>query len=87
MEKIKRSATPISWVYALVTFIYASLFPFAGWRNQSIYPWEFLWAPFPLYWTTYDVSINILGYIPFGFVLTLADLGVNGAPHGPFLEL
>ena len=82
MEKIKTSATPISWVYALV-IIYASLFPFAGWRNQSIYPWEFLWAPFPLYWTTYDVSINILGYIPFGFVLTLADLRVNKR-HGRF---
>jgi VanZ family protein len=76
MEKIKTSATPISWVYALV-IIYASLFPFSGWRNQSIYPWEFLWAPFPLYWTAYDVYINILGYVPLGFVLTLADLRVN----------
>jgi hypothetical protein len=76
MEKIKTSATPISWVYALV-IIYASLFPFTGWRNQSIYPWEFLWAPLPLYWTAYDIYINILGYIPLGFVLTLADLRVN----------
>lgn len=76
MDKIKTSATPISWVYALV-IIYASLYPFTGWRDQSIYPWEFLWAPFPLYWTGYDVSINLLGYIPFGFVLTLADLRIN----------
>jgi VanZ family protein len=76
MKKIKTSATPISWVYALV-IIYASLFPFTGWRNQSIYPWEFLWAPLPLYWTAYDIYINILGYIPLGFVLTLADLRVN----------
>ena len=76
MEKIKTSATPISWVYAAV-IIYASLFPFVGWRNQAIYPWEFLFAPFPNYWTGYDLLINLLGYIPFGFFLTLADLRVN----------
>ena len=76
MDKIKTSALPISWVYALV-IIYASLYPFSGWRDQSIYPWGFLWAPFPLYWTVSDVIINILGYIPFGFFLTLADLRVK----------
>jgi VanZ family protein len=76
MKKIKTSATPISWMYAAV-IIYASLYPFSGWRNQDIRPWEFLWAPLPLYWTANDVFINLLGYVPFGFVLTLADLRVN----------
>ena len=76
MEKIKTSATPISWVYAAV-IIYASLFPFIGWRNQAIYPWEFLFAPIPVYWTGYDLLINLFGYVPFGFVLALVDLRVN----------
>ena len=62
--------------------IYASLFPFIGWRNQAIYPWEFLFAPIPSYWTASDISINFFGYIPFGLVLTLADLRVNKRKKG-----
>jgi len=81
MERIKSSATPISWVYAAL-IIYASLFPFIGWRNQAIYPWEFLFAPIPSYWTASDISINFFGYIPFGLVLTLADLRVNKRKKG-----
>ena len=54
--------------------VYASLYPFADWRNQGISPFRFLAAPFPKYWTGFDVGINLLGYAPFGFLLALAGL-------------
>ena len=54
--------------------VYASLYPFADWRNQGISPFRFLTAPFPKYWTGFDVGINLLGYAPFGFLLALAGL-------------
>ncbi len=76
MGKIKTSATPISWVYAAV-IVYASLYPFSGWRNQEIAPWAFLWAPLPLYWTVSDVFINLSGYVPFGFFLAMTDIRVK----------
>lgn len=36
--------------------------------------WSFLIQAFPKYWTWFDISINILGYIPLGFLATWAAL-------------
>ena len=52
--------------------IYASLYPFTGWRSLGISPLAYLGDPLPHYWTLFDVSIDIVGYIPFGFLLVLA---------------
>jgi VanZ family protein len=54
--------------------VYASLYPFAEWRNQGISPLNFLTAPLPRYWTGFDVGINLAGYAPLGFLLALAAL-------------
>jgi VanZ family protein len=54
---------------------YASLYPFDGWRNQGLEPWAFLVAPWPKYWTWFDVVANALGYLPFGALVVLALLG------------
>ena len=67
----KTSAWPLTWVYASL-MVYASLYPFEGWRLQGIAPWSFMWAPWPRYWTVFDVISNVLGYAPLGFFLTLA---------------
>ena len=66
----KTSAWPLTWVYVALMF-YASLYPFDGWRLQGIAPWGFMWAPWPRYWTVFDVISNVLGYAPLGFFLTL----------------
>jgi VanZ family protein len=58
-------------VYAAL-IVYASLYPFADWRDQGIWPWAFLAAPLPRYWTWFDVVANVLGYVPLGFLLALA---------------
>jgi len=54
--------------------VYASLYPFAEWRNQGISPLNFLTAPLPRYWTGFDVGVNLAGYAPLGFLLALAVL-------------
>jgi VanZ family protein len=65
------AAWPLVWVYALL-IVYASLYPFDGWRVQGIAPWVFLTAPLPRYWTVFDVGSNVAGYVPFGFLMALA---------------
>jgi VanZ family protein len=69
----KTSAWPLSQAYVALV-IYASLYPFAGWRDQGIAPWEFLWSPWPKYWTGFDVAANVSGYVPLGFLLALSFL-------------
>ena len=67
----KTSAWPLALVYAAL-IVYASLYPFAEWRDQGIWPWAFLVAPLPRYWTWFDVVANVMGYVPLGFLLALA---------------
>ncbi|MFN7857671.1 MAG: VanZ family protein, partial [Acidovorax sp.] len=68
----KTSAWPLALVYA-VLIVFASLFPFDGWRAQGIDPIVFLLAPMPPpYWSGFDVTINIAGYVPLGFLMALA---------------
>ena len=54
--------------------VYASLYPFAQWRDQGISTWSFLTAPLPRYWSGFDVAINVVGYAPLGALLSLAIL-------------
>lgn len=63
-----RAALPV-YVFLIV---YASLYPFEGWRFAGVSPLAYLDAPFPRYWTGFDVAVNIAGYIPLGFLLATA---------------
>lgn len=73
----KTSAWPLSQAYAAL-IVYASLYPFTGWRDQGIAPWEFLWSPLPKYWTGFDVAANAGGYVPLGFLLALSFVRRGG---------
>jgi VanZ family protein len=73
MPTHKTAAWPLSLVYVGL-IVYASLYPFADWRDQGIAPWDYLAAPFPRYWTGFDVISNVLGYAPLGFLLALTAL-------------
>ncbi len=80
----KTSAWPLSLIYASL-IVYASLYPFAEWRAQGIFPFSYLWQPWPRYWTGFDVGINIAGYMPFGFLVALAALRTGRGTHAVLL--
>ncbi|AMO22993.1 VanZ family protein [Ramlibacter solisilvae] len=73
MPTRKSAAWPLSQAYVALV-IYASLYPFSGWRDQGIAPWAFLWSPWPKYWTGFDIAANVAGYVPLGFLLALSFL-------------
>ncbi len=65
------SAWPLALLYAAL-IVFASLYPFEGWRNQELPWWAILTQPLPpQYWTGFDVGSNIAGYLPLGFFLGL----------------
>src|SRR5690606_32062257 len=51
--------------------VYASLHPFSDWRDTGLSPFAFLDAGWPRYWTVFDLSTNVVAYLPLGFLLTL----------------
>ena len=59
--------------YALAGYVllivYASLYPFSGWRWQGLMPFDFVTAPLPRYITASDLLINVAGYLPLGYLL------------------
>lgn len=54
----------------VLLIIYASWFPFTGWRNNGLSPLSYLaHLTLPRYWTKFDVGINIVGYMPLGLLI------------------
>jgi VanZ family protein len=76
----KSAAWPLALVYVGLV-VYASLYPFADWRDQGIAPWVFLGAPLPRYWTGFDLAINVAGYAPLGGLLALSALRTGRSRH------
>ena len=64
-------ARVISLSYALL-ILYVSLNPFDFDFQNGIEVWAWLAAPLPRFITLFDVMVNILAYIPFGFLLVFA---------------
>jgi VanZ family protein len=52
---------------------YVSLSPFDFDFQNGISIWAWLDAPLPRFITLFDVSVNVLAYIPFGFLLVFAS--------------
>jgi VanZ family protein len=71
--KVRSSAWTLALLFAGL-IVYASLYPFTEWRVQGVSPTAFLWAPFPQYWTRFDLVSNLIGYMPLGFLLAVAML-------------
>lgn len=69
----KTSAWPLAQAYAALV-VYASLYPFTGWRSQGVGHLEFLASPWPRYWTGFDLAANVAGYVPLGFLIALSFL-------------
>jgi VanZ family protein len=56
----------------LLLIVYASWFPFSGWRSSGLSPFAFLNLQPQRYWTGFDVMVNIVGYMPLGVLLVMA---------------
>lgn len=84
MQPHRSSATLLALIFGLL-IVYASLSPFTGWRDQGISPFHFLNAPWPRYWSRFDVIANFLGYAPLGFLATLALLRTRLLPQPALL--
>lgn len=65
--------------YALL-LIYASLHPLQGWQSTARSFWDMLLAPWPRYWTGFDVAANVLAYLPLGWLSYLALRTQRAAP-------
>jgi VanZ family protein len=61
----------VSLLIYLLLIVYASWYPFSGWRDIGLAPWAFLSAPLPHYWTVFDVWTNVAGYLPLGLLTVL----------------
>lgn len=64
--------------------VYASLYPFAGWRVLGVAPWAFVWAPWSPWWTRFDLISNLLGYLPLGALLFGALVRSEWRARGAF---
>ena len=56
----------------LLLIVYASWFPFSGWRSSGLSPFAFLNLQPQRYWTGFDAGINVVGYMPLGVLFVLA---------------
>jgi len=71
----------------LVLIVYASLHPFSGWRAPSISPLIFLETTWPRYWTIFDLAINVIAYMPMGFLMAQSVGRYSGRPTAFLVSL
>ncbi len=56
----------------VLLLVYATLHPLSGWRDPGGTALAFLTAPWPRYFTAFDVGANFFGYMPYGLLCVLA---------------
>lgn len=62
----------VALVFYSLLVVYASCYPFSGWHDNGLMPWSYLTEHFPHYWTGFDLTVNVVGYIPLGMLTVLA---------------
>ncbi len=71
----RESNLPLKLALAWTLLIlYASLYPLSGWRDVGISPFAFLAAGWPRYFTGFDLTVNLLAYLPLGLFWAAALL-------------
>jgi VanZ family protein len=79
------SAVPLALVFAGL-IVYASLYPFIGWRLPGAGLAEVLKLPMPPWRVRFDIWSNLLGYLPMGALLYGAGVR-SGGRSGPMALL
>lgn len=64
--------------------LYGSLYPFSDWRDSGVAPLAFLTTGWLRYTTAFDLVMNALAYLPFGF-LWATVLSVRLKPGAAFI--
>lgn len=70
-----RNASPLAGYLAIsyaLLITYACLHPLTGWTISGLPLFDYLSTPWPKYYRGEDVIVNVLGYVPLGFVLAPA---------------
>jgi VanZ family protein len=62
----------LAFVVYLLLVVYASLYPLEGWHDHGLSPFAYLSSPLPRNVMSLDVALNILGYVPYGFLCVAA---------------
>lgn len=63
--------------------VYASLYPFAGWRWPGDLGWiDLLVLPYPPWRDRFDIVANLVGYVPLGALVFVAGVRSGGQPGG-----
>lgn len=76
----RSSAVPLAWAWAGL-IVYASLFPFDGWRwPPGAAAWQLLRLAWPRYFIPFDIAGNLLAYAPLGALVALAALRHGRGP-------
>ena len=76
----------LATAYTLLA-VYGSLHPLTGWIDTGVSPFAFLATAWPRYFTGLDVAVNILAYVPLGFLWLLALRPACGRWLAPVLAL
>jgi len=81
MPRHRSSAVPLAWLYTGL-IVYASLYPFSGWRPPGHAPLGWLVQSWWPWWTWFDFVSNLLGYLPFGLLVcgALVRMGRGAGP-------
>jgi len=62
-------ASLLAW---LLLIVYASWYPFTGWRDIGVPPLAYITAAWPRYWTWFDLLTNVAAYLPLGLLAVFA---------------
>jgi VanZ family protein len=63
----------------VLLIVYASLYPWSGWRAHGAPVFAYLAAPWPRWITGFDLTANVLGYLPLGALGVLGGAARLGA--------
>ena len=76
----RSTAWPLAAAVAALV-VYASLYPFEGWRwKPGVDGWALLWLPWPPYRDRFDEMANLFGYLPLGALLYGAAVRSGSRP-------
>ncbi|MDH5539661.1 MAG: VanZ family protein, partial [Rhizobacter sp.] len=83
MVRQRSSAVPLAWLYTAL-IVYASLYPFTGWRQTRFGTFDFLFQAWPRWWSGFDLSFNLIGYLPLGLLICLASVRLGSSRRRAF---